>query len=176
MNNYKYLFKAIFFFVFFPFIILASFYTSQTELQTDFEVHNYEEITNKQRQLECLTKNVYYEAGTEPFEGKLAVAQVTINRARNENFPSDICDVVSQKSYIKSKLVCQFSWYCNNEFRNRPINFDKYQESREAAVRVFLDEKDYKTVGDSLFFHADYINPNWKRPKVVTIGHHIFYR
>jgi hypothetical protein len=37
------------------------------------------EITMKmrERQLACLTKNIYYEAGGEPFEGKVAVAQVT---------------------------------------------------------------------------------------------------
>ena len=31
------------------------------------------------RQLECLARNVYHEAGTEPFEGKVAVAQVKTN-------------------------------------------------------------------------------------------------
>ena len=43
------------------------------------------EVTAKQRelQLECLAKNIYYEAGGEPFEGKVAVAQVTLNRAES---------------------------------------------------------------------------------------------
>ena len=41
------------------------------------------EITAEVRsnQLNCLTRNIYYEAGHEPFEGKVAVAQVTLNRA-----------------------------------------------------------------------------------------------
>ena len=34
----------------------------------------------RERQLGCLAKNIYHEAGSEPFEGKAAVAQVTLNR------------------------------------------------------------------------------------------------
>ena len=33
-------------------------------------------VSERERQLECLSKNIYYEAGSEPFEGKVAVAQV----------------------------------------------------------------------------------------------------
>jgi len=33
----------------------------------------------RQTQLDCLARNIYHEAGSEPFEGKVAVAQVTIN-------------------------------------------------------------------------------------------------
>ena len=37
----------------------------------------------RERQLGCLAKNIYHEAGGEPFEGKVAVAQVTINRTNS---------------------------------------------------------------------------------------------
>jgi hypothetical protein len=36
-------------------------------------------IALKTKQLDCLTKNIYWEAASEPFEGKVAVAQVTLN-------------------------------------------------------------------------------------------------
>ena len=36
---------------------------------------------------ECLAKNIYFEAGVESTAGKLAVANVTINRAANKNYP-----------------------------------------------------------------------------------------
>ena len=66
----------------------------------------------RQKQLDCLARNIYYEAGYEPFEGKVAVAQVTINRAESGQFPSDICQVVYQKNIVYEKVLCQFSWYC----------------------------------------------------------------
>ena len=38
---------------------------------------------DRAKQLDCLTRNIYWEAATEPFEGKVAVAQVTINRVES---------------------------------------------------------------------------------------------
>ena len=57
-------------------------------------------MEERERQLTCLAKNIYHEAATEPFEGKVAVAQVTINRAESGKFPSDICNVVYQKNVV----------------------------------------------------------------------------
>ena len=60
-------------------------------------------VAERTRQLNCLTKNIYWEAGSEPFEGKVAVAQVTMNRVDSGRFAPDICGVVYQKiSYMKS--------------------------------------------------------------------------
>ena len=56
------------------------------------------EVRNKQ--LECLARNIYYEAKGEPFEGKVAVAQVTINRMESGLFPNDLCKVVYQKNIV----------------------------------------------------------------------------
>jgi spore germination cell wall hydrolase CwlJ-like protein len=30
-------------------------------------------------------------------------------------------------------------------------------------------------VKNALYYHADYVNPNWKYQKVAKIGNHIFY-
>ena len=70
-------------------------------------------IKDRERQLDCLARNIYHEAGHEPFEGKVAVAQVTMNRARDSKFPIDVCGVVFQKNIFMEKVVCQFSWYCH---------------------------------------------------------------
>jgi spore germination cell wall hydrolase CwlJ-like protein len=72
------------------------------------------------RQVMCLAQNIYYEAGLEPFRGKVAVAQVTVNRTESGNFPSTICGVVHQKTQVAGKMICQFSWSCN------PVNKVKY--------------------------------------------------
>ena len=50
-----------------------------------------------EKSLDCLAMNVYREAGHEPFEGKVAVAQVTLNRVNSNKFPRDVCAVVYQK-------------------------------------------------------------------------------
>jgi spore germination cell wall hydrolase CwlJ-like protein len=133
------------------------------------------EITAEVRsnQLNCLTRNIYYEAGHEPFEGKVAVAQVTINRAESGKFPSDICKVVYQKDNALG--LCQFSWYCNGDVR-KPTNKAAYKESEIVARQVLLEEFRLPSLKHALYFHGKQINPGWKREQVATIGNHIFYK
>ena len=63
-------------------------------------------------EIECLTRNIYFEAATEDGFGKLAVAMATLNRVRHPRFPNTICGVVYQGPRIKHKTwACQFSWF-----------------------------------------------------------------
>ena len=130
---------------------------------------------DRERQLGCLAQNIYHEAGYEPFEGKVAVAQVTLNRAASGNFPSDICAVVYQKSVIYSKVICQFSWYCEQPTRMRPINSAAYNESMTVAKKVLLEGFKLDGLKHAMYYHADYVNPGWGKEKITKIGHHIFY-
>jgi spore germination cell wall hydrolase CwlJ-like protein len=130
----------------------------------------------RQRQLDCLARNIYHEAGYEPFEGKVAVAQVTINRAESGEFPSDICRVVYQKNIVYEKVMCQFSWYCQKPTAMKPMNGPVYTESMEVAKKVLLEGFRLPNLKTALYYHADYVNPGWKRERVTKIGHHIFYK
>lgn len=130
----------------------------------------------RERQLGCLAKNIYYEAGSEPFEGKVAVAQVTMNRAASSQFPGDVCKVIYQKNVFYQKVVCQFSWVCDREVAFRPKNRANYNESMIAAQKVLLEDYRLPSLKNALYYHADYINPGWKKEQVAKIGHHIFYK
>lgn len=132
------------------------------------------EVRNKQ--LECLARNIYYEAGGEPFEGKVAVAQVTINRAESGVFPSDICRVVYQKNVVYDKVLCQFSWYCEGPSRVPPKHAAAFKESEIVARQVLLEGFRLPSLNEAMYFHAKHINPQWKREKVAVIGGHIFYK
>lgn len=126
----------------------------------------------RSNQLNCLTRNIYYEAGHEPFEGKVAVAQVTINRSESGKFPKDICKVVYQKDDALG--LCQFSWFCNGDVK-KPKNIAAYKECEIVARQVLLEEFRLPSLKHALYFHATHINPGWKREKVATIGGHVFY-
>ena len=133
----------------------------------------YEELNKEeQRQIDCLALNMYREAASEPENGKIAVALVTMNRVKAPGFPDSVCKVIQQRT----KDVCQFSWKCIA--RLPKINQDLYKYTRELATRVFLNHhilEDF-TFG-ALFYHADYVRPGWKKLEVTTkIGRHIFYR
>lgn len=130
----------------------------------------------RERQLACLARNIYFEAGNEPFEGKVAVAQVTINRAQARGFPEDICQVIYQKNIIYQRVVCQFSWYCDRESASRIMHREVYTESMEVAKKVLLEGFRLPSLTQALYYHADYVNPGWKKERITKIGRHIFYK
>ena len=130
----------------------------------------------RERQLACLARNIYFEAGNEPFEGKVAVAQVTINRAQASGFPDDICQVIYQKNIIYQRVVCQFSWYCDRESASRIMHREVYTESMEVAKKVLLEGFRLPSLTQALYYHADYVNPGWKKERITKIGRHIFYK
>jgi spore germination cell wall hydrolase CwlJ-like protein len=92
-------------------------------------------IKVREQQLDCLAINIYREAGYEPFEGKVAVAQVTMNRVKDGRFGKDVCGVVYQKNVVMERVVCQFSWACDAVHKNRPVNKAAYNESYEVAKK-----------------------------------------
>jgi len=128
-------------------------------------------------EVECLAKNMYFEAKNEPKKGIIAVGFVTMNRVNDKSFPKSICGVV----YQKVNETCQFSWVC--ERGANPSIQDKhkynaiYQMAHDIAVNYdVLKEYNQDPSKGSLFFHAAYINPGWNLHRVITIGQHIFYK
>ena len=120
------------------------------------------DINISSKDVDCLAKNIYYEAGSEPEEGKVAVAMVTINRVRDGRFGKTVCSVVDQRTQtvrsrevtttkmvqagyfgkpepvqqttrvVQSVEVCQFSWRCM--FVHKPKDTDdRWEESRHVA-------------------------------------------
>jgi spore germination cell wall hydrolase CwlJ-like protein len=132
-------------------------------------------VADRTKQLECLTRNIYWESATEPFEGKVAVAQVTINRVESGRFAPDICGVVYQKNVVYDRVVCQFSWFCDGSSKIRPIYPAHWKESEEVAKKVLLEGFRLPSVKNALYFHADYVKPQWGKPQVAKFGRHIFY-
>ena len=133
-------------------------------------------IKTRERQLECLAMNIYREAGHENFEGKVAVAQVTMNRASHPSFPKDVCAVVFQKTVVIDRVICQFSWYCDTAHKTRPVNQSAYNESMAVAKKVLLEGFRLDVMKEALYYHANYVNPRWPLEKIGSIGNHIFYK
>jgi spore germination cell wall hydrolase CwlJ-like protein len=135
----------------------------------------YVTAAEKTRQLECLTRNIYWEAASEPFEGKVAVAQVTLNRMQSGRFADSVCGVVYQKNVFYERVVCQFSWYCEGNHKVKAIHKPMWLESEEVAKKVLLEGFRLPSLQKALYYHADYVNPGWQLPKIEKIGRHIFY-
>lgn len=117
-------------------------------------------------EVECLARNIYYEAPDEPYEGKLAVATVTMNRMKHKEFPKTVCGVVYQRG--------QFSWTVNP----RPILDSKiYKEAERIANEVLFENKRLLSIKNALYFHNTRVLPKWSfdMTAIRHIGGHIFY-
>ena len=130
---------------------------------------------DRERELKCLAQNIYYEAGYEPFEGKVAVAQVTLNRMESGKFPDDVCGVVYQKNALYGTTICQFSWYCEQPAIRKPTNPAAFNESMAVAKKVLLEGFRLDGLKNAMYYHADYVSPKWGKEKIGHIGRHIFY-
>ena len=129
--------------------------------------------TDQRRALLCLTQTVYYEAGSEPLEGRRAVAQVVLNRLRHPAFPKSICGVVYQGA---GTGTCQFTFVCDGALYRRPAE-GAWREAEQIA-RAALSGYVERSIGEATHYHADYVAPRWAPllSKVAAIGQHIFYR
>ena len=132
---------------------------------------SYDKKQKIMREVECLAKNIYFEAGSEPRAGKIAVAEVTMNRVKSKQFPRSVCGVV----YQKTRGTCQFSWVCQGKkaIRSRSA----WRESLQIAENILISKKRYGIIGNAMYFHADYVDPAWAEEKrlIAKIGAHIFY-
>jgi spore germination cell wall hydrolase CwlJ-like protein len=136
-----------------------------------FQVKYTDLTKDAKKQVDCLAENIYHEAGSESENGKIAVAMVTLNRVQDNRFGKDICSVVKQK--VNS--TCQFSWFCSAPKLNR--NSSMFTESMQVALHVYANYENLKDITKgALYYHADYVNPQWKLQKTTVIGRHIFYK
>jgi spore germination cell wall hydrolase CwlJ-like protein len=123
------------------------------------------------KQLLCMARNIYYEAGREPYEGKLAVAQVVNNRVNSSKFPKTICEVV----YQKVNNIYQFSWVGEHPSDN--MNKYVWEESLMVAKKSMTQSNIHELLAKTkaMYFHATSVSPDWHMKRVTQIGNHIFY-
>lgn len=156
-----------------PYIYIAA---NVIKKPTDKELQIAKDKYLQEKEVRCLAENMYFEARGEPLEGQIAVAAVTLNRAKKKYTAKTVCDVVK----FKVKNICAFSWTCDDK---EDVIRDKktFTELHKIAYNMygkFKSGKQYDQTDGALHFHASYSEPEWMEAKVrlVKIGEHIFYR
>tara|TARA_E500000318_G_C3508395_1_gene191320 strand:- start:332 stop:763 length:432 start_codon:yes stop_codon:yes gene_type:complete len=132
--------------------------------------------------LTCLALNVYHESKNQSLIGQIAVAQVTMNRVRDERYPNNVCDVVKQgltykwNPSIPIRNKCQFSWYCDGK-SDKPRDEHAWDKAMLVAHGVYYGNLDDFVEG-ATHYHAHYVLPSWASSKtyITRIDDHIFYR
>ena len=127
-----------------------------------------------QKEIRCLALNIYWEARSEPLDGQVAVAAVTLNRVEDRRFPDEICNVVRQGGEIR-RHRCQFSWWCDGK-KDDPLDAEAWRRANTLARLTSAGVIEDPT-GGAMWYHADYVDPYWADAKkqVTKIGRHIFF-
>ena len=139
----------------------------------------------------CLAKNIYFEAGVESTAGKLAVANVTLNRTLGTNYPNTICEVVQEgihyynaqkDEHFPVRDRCQFSWYCDG-MGDDPREGRTWKSAQELAKKVLINYHDKALIDitdGATHYHANWMEtyPKWSKKKKImaSIDRHIFYK
>lgn len=143
-----------------------------TEGSTDLPKDEHVEVFTSNDQMIYLTEPdiylmsqiVYAESKGEPFEGKVAVASVILNRVLNPKFPNTIRDVIFQPY--------AFSCVVNGSIAVEP------SDDCIAAVYEAISGND--PTGEALFFYNPEISTcNWmnsvEKCNTIPIGQHLFF-
>tara|TARA_R110001606_G_C15213544_1_gene633179 strand:- start:74 stop:592 length:519 start_codon:yes stop_codon:yes gene_type:complete len=128
----------------------------------------------------CLAEAVYFEARSETFTAQLAVANVIIERVKDDGYPGTICRVVHQGKHRGGKPVrhrCMFSYWCDGK-PETIANVQAYKMAVSVAdlsmEGVILDSTEGAT-----HYHATYVLPYWALTenfhRMGQVGKHIFY-
>ncbi len=126
------------------------------------------------RELYLFAKMIECEARYEPYEGKVAVGAVILNRVKSSRFPNSIEKVIFQKG--------QFQPMTDGGWESKEPSGLAFKAAREALQGVKPVGDNGKSVGNALFFIyeelASETGSNWFRDNlkyITTIGNHDFY-
>lgn len=121
-------------------------------------------------QLKYLACLINAEAKGEPYKGKLAVANVVINRVKSKKYPNTIKKVITQKS--------QFGPAKNGSLNKELKNYSKGVYKKNSAAKASLKAanealKGYNNVGSRYFFNGKRYSK--ARKNNIIIGNHRFW-
>lgn len=108
-----------------------------------------------------LARLVQAEAEGEPFEGKVAVADVVLNRVEHEQFPDTVKDVIYQKNAFEP-------------VQNGSINKPASNEAVQAVETALVDKEKNEEL--LYFYNPETATSQWifSREVVKKIGNHAF--
>ena len=117
------------------------------------------EVTFEEGDRKLLANIIYCEAGGEPYEGKLAVGAVVINRVLSGKFPDTVKGVIYQKSQFSPVASGRYALALASDKANAAC----YQAADEAMLGV-------TNVGACVFFRTPIPGLTG-----ISIGGHVFY-
>lgn len=130
-----------------------------------------------EKDIECLAKNIFYEARGTSYDEMIRVINVTLNRVNSERYPDTICKTVHQYK--------QFSWTLDERkvkhtverlYANNKLELQAWEDCLTLATIALVYGLDDKTNG-AMWYHTHAVKPSWAAQKKRTVKSdwHIYY-
>ena len=131
-----------------------------------------EVVSTEEDSVLLLEKTIYAEARGEPENGRIAVANVILNRkeAPEELYPNSIHDVVFDRRFGIIQFECAHDdeiWAGDRVVTEKDIT----EEIENPVMKAILGEK---PIGDRTNFHR-YDSETCNHENQIVIGNHVFY-
>lgn len=136
--------------------------TRQFAIDTKKDISSFkeeQEMTKAEKNL--LARLVHAEAKGEPYAGKVAVADVVLNRVEEQGFPDTLEEVIYQKNAFEP-------------VQNGSINQSADHDSNKAVEEALENNKENENL--LYFYNPETATSDWilTRQVVKTIGNHAF--
>lgn len=146
-----------------PNTVDSTLFNQQDQIVQVFNCSN-RKIYITQKDIHLMAQVVYAESNCEPFEGKVAVASVILNRLKYPEFPQSVEGVIKQKG----------AFSC---VRNGYINVSPDEDSYKAVFQALKGED--PTEKAVFFYNPKIATSQWmkniSKKNIRTIGNHVFF-
>jgi hypothetical protein len=129
-------------------------------------------LGNYDREVYSLALMMYHECYSCGTMGMTHVANATLNRVNNPEFPNTVYAVISQRG--------QYQWFHNHRLRGKNVFSPvKYPEVMDLARRIYnshLNGTRHDTTNGAIFFSSNGVRPAPRAVNPVRLAGHTFYR
>ncbi|HHU73089.1 MAG TPA: cell wall hydrolase [Clostridiales bacterium] len=144
----------------------------EERIKKETQIKYRDEVDYTKEELKLLACLVHAEAGNQSYEGKLAVANIVLNRVRSKKYPNTIKKVIYQAGQFtvakSGSLQKQLDNYHNYDSNSQKLSIKAAKAALEGA----------NNIGSRLYFHtykAAVKKGYDKKPNSVKLEDHLFW-
>ena len=129
-------------------------------------------LGNYEREVYSLALMMYHECYSCGAMGMTHVANATLNRVNNPEFPNTVYAVISQRG--------QYQWFHNHRLRGKnvfsPVKFPEVMDLARRIYNSHLNGTRHDTTNGAIFFSSNGVRPAPRAVNPVRLAGHTFYR
>jgi len=151
---------------------LGELITRRAETARSVSRPTVQNLGNYEREVYSLALMMYHECYSCGALGMTHVANATLNRVNNPEFPNTVYAVISQRG--------QYQWFHNHRLRGKnvfsPVKFPEVMELARHIYNSHLNGTRHDTTNGAIFFSSNGVRPAPRAVNPVRLAGHTFYR